>query len=162
MEKFDWRKYLEECMSSTEYCCIATVDAAGVWSNPVYFAWDRNFKLYFISQPQSRHMKNLERDPRISVSIYSTGQSSFGDLSGVQLEGRAHILQEEKDIQYAYATYYGRRYPEIGRDNSGKNEDAYINNPEWAFVEIIPEHIYYFDTKLFGEKRQEVPRDALA
>lgn len=53
---FEWKKYLLECMKSTDYCCIATVDEKGVWSNPVYFAWDDKFNFYFISQMGSRHM----------------------------------------------------------------------------------------------------------
>lgn len=80
-QDFDWRKYLEECLRSTEFCSIATVDPKGVWSNPVYFAWDEKFNLFFILQPRSRHMKNLERDPRVAVSIYSTTQSTFGNVS---------------------------------------------------------------------------------
>lgn len=159
---FDWKGYLEECMRSTEYCCIATVDRDGVWSNPVYFAWDRNICLYFISQPHARHMKNIARDPRTAVSIYNTGQSAFGDVSGIQLEGRAKILTAKEDVDHAYATYYSRKHPDTGRNAEEKNEDAYMNNPEWLFVEISPEHVYYFDTRHFGEERKEVPRQALA
>lgn len=36
---FEWKKHLLECMNSTDYCCIATVDKKRVWSNPVYFTW---------------------------------------------------------------------------------------------------------------------------
>lgn len=155
--KFDWKKYLVDCMQLTEYCCLATVDKNGVWSNPVYFAWDENLNLYFISQPNSRHMKNLEKDSRVAISIYSTAQSTFGDMTGIQLDGNAYILVDKQEVEKAYNIYYGRKYPDTSK-NPKKDEDAYINNPEWIFVKIVPEHIYYFDTRFFDEERQEVPR----
>lgn len=152
---FDWKKYLLACMNSTDYCSIATVDEKGVWSNPVYFAWDDRFNFYFISQMHSRHMQNLNKNPRIAVSIYKTEQK--GDVVGIQLEGTGKILSKKdnkEEIQHAYNTYYGR---------AGKCPDiqGYINNPTWLYVKITPEQIYYFDTEIFDEERQEVPMEKL-
>lgn len=81
----DWKKYLIECLDSTTFCCIATVDPKGVWANPVYFAYDEKFNLYFISQMCSRHMQNLKKDPRISVAIYKTEQKE--DVVGIYRRG---------------------------------------------------------------------------
>lgn len=150
-DKFDWKKHLQECMNSTDYCCIATVDPKGVWSNPVYFAWDSKFNLYFISQLHSRHMKNLKKDPRIGVSIYKTEQK--GDVVGIQLEGKAKRLTTKKDIALAFKIYHGRTGGE-------RDQQEYINNPTWHFVKIKPDAIFYFDTRFFGEERQEVPMDS--
>ena len=153
--KFDWKKYLLVCMNSTDYCSIATVDKKGVWSNPVYFAWDDKFNLYFISQMNSRHMQNLNKNPRIAVSIYKTEQK--GDVEGIQLEGMGKILSKKdskEEIQHAYDTYYGRA-------GKGPDVQGYINNPTWLYVKITPEQIYYFDTKIFGEERQKVPMEEL-
>lgn len=150
---FDWKKYLLECMQSTNYCCIATVSKKGVWANPVYFAWDSKFNLYFISQMSSRHMQNLKNNPNISVAIYKTEQK--GDVIGVQLEGAAKIiLDDQKEIQHAFDTYWSR---------AGKGPDIkeYIDNPKWLYVKITPEHIYYFDTRFFKEKRQLVHLDKI-
>jgi nitroimidazol reductase NimA-like FMN-containing flavoprotein (pyridoxamine 5'-phosphate oxidase superfamily) len=156
-ERFDWKKHLVACMESTEYCCLATVDSKGVWSNPVYFAWDENFNLYFISQPSSRHMKNIEKDSRIAVSIYSTGQSTFDDVAGIQLEGKAQILAEEAAVEKARVVYAGRKYSDLKQGE----EDPYLHSSDWLFVKITPEHLYYFDTRFFDEVRQEVPKEIL-
>lgn len=152
-DNFAWKKYITECLQSTDYCSIATVDKKGVWSNPVYFAWDEKFNLYFISQMHSRHMQNLKKNRSIAVSIYKTEQK--GDVAGIQLEGSAKILLDDKNaIQKAFDTYYGRA-------GKGPDVQSYINNPTWYFVKIIPENIYYFDTKYFGEERQTVPLNKL-
>ena len=152
MKDFDWKKHLLACMESTDYCAIATVDDKGVWNNPVYFAWDNQFNLYFISQPNSRHMKNIKKDSRVAVSIYATNQA--GDfVKGIQLEGKARIIEnddKEDEFFYAYKTYYTR----LGEF---KENQAIVMNNEWMFVKVAPEKIYYFDSKTFGEERQTVP-----
>ncbi len=150
---FDWKKYVTECLQSTEYCSIATAGVDGVWANPVFFAWDDNFNLYFISQMHSKHMQNLSQDKQIAVAVYKTEQK--GDVAGVQIKGKANILTGDPGaIKNAFDIYYGR---------AGKGEDVegYINNPTWIFVKITPEKVSYFDTRHFGEERQEVPLDNL-
>lgn len=150
MSNFNWNKYLKECLESTQYCCIATVDPKGVWANPVYFAYDEKFNLYFISQMKSRHMQNLNKDPRISVSIYKTEQK--GDVAGTYIEGQVEIiLKDKKEIKKAFDVYYGRA-------GKGPDVQGYINNPTWLYVKVTPSHIYYFDTRFLGEERQEVPK----
>lgn len=154
-ENFDWRKHIIECMQSTNYCSIATVDPKGVWSNPVYFAWDEKLNIYFISQLSSRHMQNMQKNSKIAISIYKTEQK--GDIVGIQLEGRAHILSEhdgKSDIQHAFDVYYGRA-------GHGTDVQSYINNPTWLYVKVTPEQIYYFDTRFFEEERQLVPIDTI-
>ncbi len=149
---FDWKKYLNEALSATNYFCIATVDKKGVWSNPVYFAWDNRYNFYFISQMESRHMQNIANNSRVSVSIYITEQK--GDVIGVQLEGEASILKVEEDKKKAHIIYYDR----VG--SLEQNEFA-MHDPKWLFVKITPEQIYYFDSKIFGEERQTVPMNKI-
>lgn len=151
-QKFNWKKYINEALQATDYCCIATVDEKGVWSNPVYFAWDEKYNLYFISQMHSRHMKNLIKSPRVAVSIYKTEQK--GDVIGIQLEGKAYILKKQEDKQKAHKVYYGR----VG---SLDQNEPFKDNPKWWFVKITPEDIYYFDSKIFDEERQSVPLEKL-
>lgn len=153
--EFDWKKYISEALSATNFFCIATVDKKGVWSNPVYFAWDSKYNFYFISQMESRHMKNIKRNSRVSASIYKTEQKD--DIIGVQLEGDATILSkdsDEKEIKHAYDTYYGRA-------GKGPDMQAYLNDSTWLYVKITPEKLYYFDTRFFGEVRRVVPMNKI-
>ncbi len=145
---FDWKKHLLACLNSTNYCSIATIDDKSVWANPVYFAWDEKFNLYFISMPHARHMKNIIKNPRVAVAIYKTEQK--GDVVGIQIEGDTLILKEQQDKEKAHQIYYGRK-------GSLKQNEPFIDNPKWLFVKITPENIYYFDSKIFGEERQIVP-----
>src|SRR5579884_464940 len=145
---FDWKKSLLECLESTDYCSIATVDEKGVWVNPVYFAWDEDFNFYFISQPQVRHMQNIKENKTVAMAIYKTEQT--GDVMGVQLEGEAKILEIEEETVRAHTVYYGRK------GSLEQNEFA-MGDPNWLFVKVTPKQIYYFNSEIFGEERQEVP-----
>lgn len=149
--EFDWEKYLLECMSSTEYCAISTVDKDGSWVNPVFFAWDKQWNLYFISQMSSRHMQNLKKDPRTSVAIFSTAQQ--GDVVGIQMQGMAKFVLPDsapEEIEECYATYYNRA-------GHGPDVKHYKNDSSWIYVKITPSQVFYFDTRFFEEVRQEVP-----
>lgn len=159
-KKFDWKRYAEACMRSTEYCSLATVDNAGaVWVNPVYFSWNKQWRLYFISQPHTRHVENIAENDRIAVAIYSTQPRASGDVIGIQLEGKARLLSKRKEIEEAYVCYYGRKYPKTKKDRKSISADDYMRNDSvWHFFEIVPKNIYYFDTRYFDEKRQKVPR----
>lgn len=153
---FDWKKYITDALNATDYCSIATVDNKnGVWTNPVYFAWDKKYNLYFISQMSSRHMQNIQKDNRIAISIYKTEQK--GDVVGIQIEGKAKIItikDNKKEIKHAHNTYYTRA-------GHGADMQKYINNPTWLFVKVVPKKIYYFDTRFFKEERQEAPLNKL-
>ena len=154
-QSFDWEMYIDDALKATDYCCIATVDKKGVWSNPVYFAWDKQYNLFFISQMSSRHMQNLMSNSRIPASIYKTEQK--GDVVGIQLEGTAKILSKndgENEIKHAYETYYRRA-------GYGPDVQGYLNDPTWLYVKITPDQIYYFDTRFFEEERQKVPMNRL-
>lgn len=154
-KSFRWEKYLKRCLQSTVYCCLATVDPKGVWSNPVYFAYDKQYNLYFISMPHSRHMKNIQNDNRVAISMYSTSQDTHGDVIGIQLEGKAFILSD-KEVAPAHAIYYKRVHPD-GKHGKKAKENMGLH-ATWKFVKVAPQHIYYFDTRFFGEERREVPQ----
>jgi nitroimidazol reductase NimA-like FMN-containing flavoprotein (pyridoxamine 5'-phosphate oxidase superfamily) len=158
VEDFDWKNHLVEALEKTDYCSISTVDKDGSWVNPVYFAYDEKFNLYFVSMPSSKHMKNISNDNRISVAIYSTAQDTHGDVLGVQLKGKATLVKDE-EVPAVNEIYYKRVFPD---GNHNKKPEDKMGNAEWKFVKIVPDEIYYFDTRYFGEERKQVPTEQLA
>ena len=157
---FDWKSRLTDCLRATEYLCLATVDTEqGTWSNPVYFSWDNQAALYFISLSSSRHMKNITKDARISAAIYPTNQSTHGDVFGIQLTGNARILETTEEITSAYQQYYHRVHPETDQ-SIGSPLSSFLAKNSWRLVQILPNEIYYFNTEFFPEEthgRQCVP-----
>jgi len=159
VKNFDWKRYITECLNSTGFCTVATREENGVWANPVYFAYDDKFNIYYISPPNARHMRNTRKDGRCALTIFSTNFSPDGDVWGVYIEGKA-VIVPDREVENAYKVYFKRRFPKTGKD-----EDPPLaykgGTAAWKFVKIVPLHVYYFDTRFFDEVRQEVPMSKL-
>lgn len=160
---FNWKEHLTSTINSTFYCSIATQGAEGVWVNPVYFACDGNFNLYFISMPQSRHMRNIGKGAPIAVAIYSTAQPPGEDVRGIQLSGWAELIADE-DVADACDIYYGRSGASDAMGGAPPPDQHMGDAAVWKFVKVKPVEIYYFDTRYFDEVeqgRQLVPVEEL-
>ena len=145
-------KLVEKCMDSTYYCSLATSESSAAWVSPVAFAYDSDFNLYFVSSMASRHMRNIMRNPRVAVAIYTTAQKVSGSKVGVQLEGRAEAVKGPMNMLRAYKIYFGRLI---------KWEGATLDyfkkrNAEWRFFKISTTKLFYFNNGLYGEERQRV------
>lgn len=131
---------------------LATNGIEGLWVNPVYFAWDDQFNLYFISQFDCKHMNNIQSDVGVICAIFPTDRPAGEHIFGAYVKGIAQILNKDEEIRKAAAVYYGR---------AGKSADSYRNDPTWHLVKIETSALWYFDTRYFEEKRVEVPQEEI-
>jgi uncharacterized protein YhbP (UPF0306 family) len=154
---FPWSSHIRACLDSTEYCCLATTDRKKVWANPVYFAYDHDISLYFYSQAHSLHMRNIEHGTALAVAIYSTEQSTHGDVCGIQMEVTAERISDLTSVTAAYDCYFGRVFPDTRMNPDKEPRDYLGSNAEWQFVKMTPKEIWYFDTRYFAEERVQVP-----
>jgi general stress protein 26 len=80
---------VHEALTRTDIMALATLDDdGGSWTSPVQFRYDASLHLYFASLPDTRHVRNIHRDPRVSAAIYSYPGPPGGNL-GLQIRGRA-------------------------------------------------------------------------
>jgi uncharacterized protein YhbP (UPF0306 family) len=160
---FAWRTHINATFKSTFYCSIATNGTDGVWVNPVYFAYDDKFSLYFVSLPISRHMKNIGEGATIAVAIYATDQPPGGDVRGIQLRGYAELLKDDQ-VPAAHKIYYARQGASEALGGIPDVEAHIGIAAVWKFVKVTPQEMYYFDTRFFDEVkegRQLVPLESL-
>ena len=84
-----WQERAREALDRTEIMVLATADAdSGTWTSPVQFQAGSNFELSFLSRPGTRHGRNIDRDPRVAVAVYSWPGPDGGNL-GLQITGHA-------------------------------------------------------------------------
>jgi uncharacterized protein YhbP (UPF0306 family) len=55
----------------------------------MYFAWNERFDVIWISDPDSRHSRNLVGNPSAAVTIFDSDQTWGQPDRGIQLFGRA-------------------------------------------------------------------------
>jgi uncharacterized protein YhbP (UPF0306 family) len=71
---------------------LATIGPAGEpQAAAVFYAAASGLDLYFLSDPQSRHGRNLAREPRVAATIQADGQN-WREITGLQIEGTAALV----------------------------------------------------------------------
>ncbi len=87
---------------------IATAKDAVPWAASVFYASD-GFTFYFLSDPDSRHSKNIAENAVVGVTV-NEDYHDWRKIKGVQVEGRAELVSTEDEMARAVATYV-EKYP---------------------------------------------------
>lgn len=114
----DFRK-LHQFLNAESVLTIATADDCGSWSAPVLYVADTfvtgadvkavKFSLYFLSSPNSRHIKSLPDNGSAAVSIYSDYNGDWRSICGAQIQSTITQVEDKERV----AELYFARFPEI-------------------------------------------------
>ncbi len=120
------RALLEETATLT----LATRSADGTpRATPVYFAADPSLRLIFLSDPESIHSLNADRDGRASVALYPD-EADWRRLRGLQMQGIVGRLEGPE--AEAGRGIYARRFSFIGQLAEALAAGAtYAFRPTW-------------------------------
>ena len=101
-------------MNASPLCSLGTVTPAGrAHINHMYFAWDDGFNVYWISDGDSLHSRNLIKNRSAAITIYASHQVWGKPDRGIQLFGSAGVAKGGDA-----AREYGRRFRDFdARDN---------------------------------------------
>lgn len=136
VSKEELKKYVSDYLEKNRLMTLATSEKDIPWAATVFFAYDPDLNIYFISRPETRKTKHLHVNPNVSVAV-NHHQSKSGLVKGVQLEGTAKILDKNKDVKEL----------EIFKKRHNWAE-KYLHNHE--LFKITPKKVYYLDDELFG------------
>jgi len=82
------RRSIARILWENVLCSMSTVTRGNrPHINTVYFCYTSDLELYFLSDPSSRHCRNLERDPSLAMTIFRSAQEWGGQDRGLQLFG---------------------------------------------------------------------------
>ena len=89
-------------MDASPLCSLATVSPRGrAHINHMYFAWNDRFDVFWISDPESNHSRNLTSNSSAAITIYASRQIWGKPDRGIQLFGAAGLAQgREGDRTY--------------------------------------------------------------
>jgi len=97
-------KYLAEHCTMT----VATTKGDTPWAAAVFYAND-GFTLYYLSDPESRHSKDIAQNPVVGVTV-NEDYHDWRQIKGIQMEGKAGLVSTEEEMARAVATYVDK-YP---------------------------------------------------
>jgi hypothetical protein len=101
-------------MNASPLCSLATVSPRGrAHINHMYFAWNDRFEVFWISDSDSIHSRNLVRNRSAAVTIYASNQVWGKPDRGIQLFGSAGVTRGREA-----AAVYGKRFEDFDADSN--------------------------------------------
>ncbi len=134
----DFNSLAKEIIETNQYMTLAT----NGWASPVCYAFDKNYNLYWVSMPDSRHSQNIAQNPHVSVAIFDSHQN-WGEGVGLQIEGTAYKLSLS-DYLLGLKIYFGRKWP------YGKSQTQFkkqLDNETSYFYKFSPAKFWLNDPK---------------
>jgi uncharacterized protein YhbP (UPF0306 family) len=131
-------KVARELLDASELCAIASVAPGGrAYVNTAYFAWEPQFSIVWLSEPQARYSRNIRANKTVAIAVYDSNQSWGGSDRGLQLFGSAEEV-EAAGVPEAHALYE-RRFAEFRHSRL-----------DYRFYRFRPRRLKLFDERVLG------------
>jgi uncharacterized protein YhbP (UPF0306 family) len=111
------------------------------WIATLYYTFDKNLNIYFLSDPETLHAKQIIQNPKVSVSIANSSQNINKPKRGLQISGIAEQISDIAKIRHAFNIW---------------KSDLGVVNPKLTYkaitgkmFKITPKRIKLFDQELF-------------
>lgn len=139
------RKLVREVLEKGYLISLATVDEHGVWVCDVIYVFDDALNIYWLSDPETRHSRALEKKNKVAGTITVSGPRE--DNLGIQFEGTAgKITGARFDLVKKHWAKRGKPLP--------KETDDVLQGDAWYTLK--PETIDVIHEKLFGFEKQKL------
>ncbi|RMG54017.1 MAG: pyridoxamine 5'-phosphate oxidase [Acidobacteria bacterium] len=131
---------------------LATIGPDGPWATGLFYAHDE-FDVYWLSDPRSRHSRNIAVNPQVAVAIHEDYRR-WEEIRGIQMEGVAELVGPLADAGRP-ADIYLTRYPFL-------RDPAHLPRPlaealtRARLYHFMPRRIYFIDNSQGFASRQEV------
>jgi uncharacterized protein len=144
------RQRIESFLCEHHVMSLATSGPEGPWSAAVFYASD-GLTLYFVSAPDSRHIRDIEAGGSAAAAIHRD-VGDWREIRGVQLEGSAARIGGSERAA-ALARYAGK-FPLIAQLSSAPREiAAAMARVEW--YRLSPRRVRLVDNSLgFGHREE--------
>ena len=147
----DARGHMLAYIAAHHTLTLATEQDGRPWASSLVYA-NEGFTLYFVSDPETQHAKNLKGNPRVAVTI-AEDHRDWRAITGVQLEGTCEEIGNPVEAARARAVY-AAKVPFIGdllrapnaRGSAMAKARFHRINPRW--VRLID------NTRGFGHKEE--------
>jgi uncharacterized protein YhbP (UPF0306 family) len=146
------RRLLESCRTAT----IATATAQGPWAAAVFFASDPDLRLYFVSDRNTRHGRDLAVNPAVAATVHGDC-AAWSEIRGLQMSGRVEIL--DGDARAPGLEMYLAKFPEVAalvRQPASADESRIASRLEAASLyRLTPGWVRVIDnTRGFGFRQE--------
>jgi len=146
------RRSISRILQENVLCSMSTVAPGNrPHINTAYFAYTPDLVLYFLSDPGSRHCRNLERNPSLGMTIFRSAQEWGGQDRGLQLFGSCRRTRGQGAREGE--RYYAARFSPYAKWMKGlspaeRRQATLLRS--YAFYRFLPRRIKILDEREFG------------
>lgn len=128
------KRLILEYLSQNRLMTLATCQDNTPWASTVFFAYDNNLNIYFLTELNTRKTDNILQNSKISAAINQVWQAGPQKVRGVQLEGEARMTEDSLDMKvFTNRFLWAKDYLKKGK-----------------IFKIRPKKIIYLDDEKFG------------
>jgi len=140
----DIKAKILEVLSKGYLMSLGTIDEGGVWVADVIYIYDEDLNIYWMSDPDSRHSKAIEKNNQAATSITVTNQGKAPNL-GVQLSGKTEKIEGPRhDLAVKHFKKRGKPEPKEN-DDVLDGDSWYVLHPKR--IDLIDEENLGYDKK---------------
>lgn len=124
------------------------------WIASVYYSFDPNLNLYFLSDPETLHCRQIASNPKVTVAIADSRQKPNEFKKGLQIYGIATQISDANKIKHALNLWKHALQvtdPELTYQNMLKKI------VKGRMYKITPKIIKFFNQKLFKVEDGQEP-----
>jgi len=103
----DLRATILQYLKEHNVATLATYGQGGPWAAAVFYVNDEDFSLYFLSNPETRHGRDLAANPQVAAAIHEDYRD-WRRIKGVQLEGQAGLVTSPLELAKAWSLYLAK------------------------------------------------------
>ncbi|MBI2483054.1 pyridoxamine 5'-phosphate oxidase family protein [Candidatus Uhrbacteria bacterium] len=139
-----------EALGAGYLMSLGTVDDGGVWVAEVIYVHDDALRIYWMSDPDTRHSRAIASHPQVAatITVHAIGAPNFG----LQVSGRAERINGARH-DLAVRHFLKRRHP------APVETDDVLQGDSWYV--LIPEHIELIDEAHFGFAKQRLAMNGM-
>ena len=133
------KKFVEELLQKPLIARIATSSKNGQpHVVPVWYGWDGE-SLWVSSYSNTRKIKDIKKNPKVSISIDVTGKKN--KTKAVILEGEVSLVKEPLDFLRKQFTWIFKKY--LGEEGVlEKSSQELINDPRNLLIRLKPNKVF--------------------
>ncbi len=147
----------KKIIEKNAYLVLGTCRNDIPWTAPLFYASDKSLDFYFVSGKETRHVKDLEENSNVSVTIFDS-QATPEEADGIYIEGTARQVAVS-ELPKAIKLIYKKRFTDPSELKKHVHEvDDFLGHNPRRFYKIKTGRIYKLDTESTSEvdKRVEI------
>lgn len=147
------RNSIEGILKDNICAVLATVSEGGCHSNTIYYCYDDDLNIYFSSDCNTEHCRNIINNANISLSIYNSPLSYGAKHQGLQIEGVCQLISGV-ELMKGWKLYT-KRFP-IFKLKIGDITNISKKILTIRLYKIVPSRIKVTDSERYGNEIIEV------